>query len=57
MLYPRIASAAEIAWSPARGAHPWRNWDSFAARLAGLAPFWEAQGIGFHRAPGIAWAN
>ena len=57
MLYPRIASAAEIAWSPARGAHPWRNWDSFAARLAGLAPLWEAQGIGFHRAPGIAWAN
>ena len=34
-----------IAWSPARGAHPWRTWESFASRLGGLAPLWEAQGV------------
>ena len=57
MLFPRIASAAEIAWSPARGAHPWRTWESFASRLGGLAPLWEAQGVGFSRRPEIAWAH
>lgn len=55
MRFPRIASAAEIAWSPAPTQHPWRTWDSFRARLAGIAPLWLAQGIGFHRAPGIDW--
>lgn len=57
MLFPRLASAAEIAWSPARDAHPWRTWESFAARVGGLAPLWRAQGVGFHSAPEIDWVR
>ncbi|MFT3886870.1 MAG: family 20 glycosylhydrolase [Arachnia sp.] len=57
LVFPRIASAAENAWSPARGAHPWRTFGSFAGRVAGLAPLWTAQGVAFHRAPGIDWAD
>ena len=55
MMFPRIASAAEIGWSPAPEGHAWRTWTSFSGRLAGIAPLWEAQGIAFHRAPGVDW--
>lgn len=57
LMFPRIASVAEHAWSPASGAHPARTWESFAGRVGGLAPLWEAQGIGFHRSPEITWAD
>ncbi|MBK7821222.1 MAG: beta-N-acetylhexosaminidase [Tessaracoccus sp.] len=57
LVFPRIASAAEIGWSPARGTHPLRTWESFAVRLGGLAPLWDAQGVAFHRAPGVAWSD
>lgn len=56
VMFPRLASAAEIAWSPAPGEHPWRTWDGFSSRLVGIAPLWEALGIGFHRADGVAWS-
>ena len=57
LMFPRLASAAEHAWSPAKGAHPSRTWESFADRLGGLAPLWEAQGVGFHRSQEIAWVD
>ncbi|WP_345751312.1 family 20 glycosylhydrolase [Microbacterium rhizophilus] len=49
LMFPRIASAAELGWSrsPAR--------DSFTERIAGLADAWTAAGIGFHRAEGVPW--
>lgn len=52
--FPRVASAAEIAWSPAGG--PERTWASFRTRVGGLGPLWHRQGIGFHHSPEIAWA-
>ncbi|WP_417564263.1 family 20 glycosylhydrolase [Microbacterium sp.] len=54
-VFPRLASAAEIAWSPAQG--PDRTWASFRARLAGLGPLWSRQGIAFFRSPEIDWAD
>ena len=57
LVFPRVASAAEIAWSPARGTASTRTWESFAARLGGLAPLWEAQGVDFHRSPEIPWVS
>jgi hexosaminidase len=53
--FPRIASAAEIAWSPAAG--PQRTWASFRSRVGGLGPLWERQGIAFFRSPEIPWAG
>ncbi|HEX5857734.1 MAG TPA: family 20 glycosylhydrolase [Microbacterium sp.] len=54
MAFPRIASAAEIAWSPEDSAL--RTWDSFRARVGALGPLWASQGTGFHRSPEIDWA-
>jgi N-acetyl-beta-hexosaminidase len=51
LAFPRIAAAAEAAWSAA-SAH---DWASFRVRVGGLAPLWEAQGIAFHRSPEIDW--
>ncbi len=54
MAFPRIAAAAEIAWSAATG--PLRTWDSFRERVAGLGPLWTALGIGFAASDEIPWA-
>jgi hexosaminidase len=43
MVFPRIASAAEIAWSPATG--PDRTWPAFRERLAALSVVWADAGI------------
>ncbi|WP_454118018.1 family 20 glycosylhydrolase [Microbacterium lacticum] len=60
LAFPRIASAAEAAWSPAATASTLaselRTWESFAARVGALGPLWSAQGIGFSPLDGIAWA-
>ncbi|QKJ20127.1 beta-N-acetylhexosaminidase [Microbacterium hominis] len=56
LAFPRIASAAEAAWSPATGASELRTWESFRARVGGLAPLWRALGIGFHPSDEIDWA-
>lgn len=53
MAYPRLAAAAEAAWTPSDS--PARGWESFARRVGGLAAQWHAQGIGFHRSPGVEW--
>lgn len=55
MVFPRLASAAEIGWSPAEA--PERTWDGFRTRLAGLGPGWTAAGIGFDRSPEIPWGE
>ncbi len=55
LAFPRIAAAAEAAWSPAVGASELRTWESFRERVAAQAPLWSAQGIGFHRSEGIPW--
>jgi N-acetyl-beta-hexosaminidase len=52
LAFPRIGAAAEAAWSPSAA----RDWDSFRARVGGLAPLWRAQGIGFFPSPEIDWA-
>ncbi|MDQ4214702.1 family 20 glycosylhydrolase [Microbacterium sp. ASV81] len=48
LMFPRIAAHAEIGWSAPGG--PQRTWDSFHARVAQLAPAWEASGIAVDRA-------
>ncbi|MET0297422.1 MAG: beta-N-acetylhexosaminidase [Microbacterium sp.] len=53
LAFPRIAAAAEAAWSPADGAD--RTWGSFRLRVASLAPLWQSQGIGFDRTAEIPW--
>jgi hexosaminidase len=57
MAFPRIASAAEIAWSPTPNASTARTWESFRVRVGGLGPAWQASGIGFTRSPEIAWVE
>ena len=56
LAFPRIASAAEAAWSPAAGTSALRTWDSFAARLAAIAPLWTRMGIAFTPLPDIPWS-
>lgn len=55
MAFPRIAAAAEIAWSPAEG--ELRTWESFRTRVGALGPLWASQGIGFFASPEIEWAS
>ena len=55
MAFPRIASAAEIAWSPAVGTSEQRTWESFRARVGALGPHWSVLGIGFTARDDIAW--
>lgn len=52
LAFPRAAAHSEIAWSP-RASH---DWDSFRARLGGMAPLWDAAGIDFHRSTEITWS-
>ena len=52
--FPRIAAAAEIAWSQACG--PERTWQSFRTRVGALGPLWRSQGIAFTAAAEIDWA-
>jgi N-acetyl-beta-hexosaminidase len=53
MAFPRLASAAEIAWSPEGG----RTWDGFRARVGQLGPLWTREGIHFFASPEIDWAS
>ncbi|MEU1972237.1 beta-N-acetylhexosaminidase [Microbacterium sp. NPDC019599] len=56
LAFPRIAAAAEAAWSPAVGASDLRTWDSFRERVGALGPLWTALGIGFHPSDEIPWS-
>lgn len=53
--FPRIAAAAEVAWSPAPGRSDLRTWASFRERTAALAPVWQSMGIAFPRSAEIPW--
>ena len=57
MAFPRIAAAAEAAWSPAAGESDLRTWESFRARVGALGPLWTRLGIGFHPSGEIDWAT
>jgi hexosaminidase len=57
MAFPRIAAAAEAAWSPATRASDLRTWASFRERVGALGPLWSSLGIGFHPSDEIPWAT
>lgn len=54
MAFPRIASAAEAAWSLPLGTSE-RDWASFRNRIGRRGPAWREAGIRFHPSPEIAW--
>ena len=56
LAFPRLAAAAEAAWSPATGTSPLRTWESFRARVGRLGPLWASLGIGFTPVPEIDWS-
>jgi hexosaminidase len=56
LAFPRIAAAAEAAWSPPRGSSPERTWESFRTRVGTLGPLWKAQGIRFTALPDVDWS-
>jgi hexosaminidase len=57
MAFPRVAAAAELAWSPAADEAGQRGWPAFRRRLAALGTHWSDAGIGFERADGVDWAD
>lgn len=57
MAFPRIAAAAEIAWSPAPSDCEERTWESFRTRVGALGPLWASEGIGFFASPEIDWID
>ena len=57
MAFPRIATAAEAAWSPATGSSEQRTWASFRTRVGTLGPLWTSLGIRFHASPEIPWVT
>ncbi|MFS0867788.1 beta-N-acetylhexosaminidase [Microbacterium sp. 179-B 1A2 NHS] len=57
LAFPRIAAAAEAAWSPATGTREERTWESFRARVGTLGPLWTTLGIRFPGSPEIAWTS
>ncbi len=56
LAFPRIAAAAEAAWSPAAASIPERTWESFRARVGALAGLWRRAGIRFAPLTEIEWA-
>ena len=57
LMFPRIAAAAEAAWSPASDLNPLRTWGSFRERVGALDGLWSALGIRFRRSPEIPWRD
>ena len=51
LAFPRLAGAAEIAWSPAAG----RTWDEYRQRLGAQAQRWTALGINAYWSPTVQW--
>ncbi|WP_460737342.1 beta-N-acetylhexosaminidase [Microbacterium neimengense] len=51
MVFPRLAAAAEVAWS----ARTSRSWESFRERLADLATRWDADGLAYRRIDDVPW--
>ncbi|GAA3897027.1 beta-N-acetylhexosaminidase [Microbacterium invictum] len=57
LAFPRIAAAAEAAWSPALGSTEQRSWESFRHRVGALGPLWSSMGIGYTPLAGIEWST
>lgn len=57
MAFPRIAAAAEAAWSPPAGSSEQRTWASFRTRVGALGPLWTSLGIRFHASKEIPWTT
>jgi len=57
LAFPRIAAAAEAAWSPAAGSIAERAWPSFRARVGALGPLWRRAGIRFAPLAEIDWSD
>jgi hexosaminidase len=53
LAFPRLAGAAEIAWSPAAG----RTWDEYRQRLGGQAQRWAGLGINAYWSPTVPWRH
>ena len=53
MAFPRLAGAAEIAWSPKAN----RTWDEYKGRLAAQAQRWSALGINAYWSPAVPWRH
>jgi len=51
MTLPRLASVAEVAWSPAEA----RNWQAHRQRLAAQAPRWQALDLHYYPSPQVPW--
>lgn len=51
MMFPRIASLAEIGWSAPEG----RSWEEYRERLAQLGRRWDALGVGYFRCAEVDW--
>ncbi|MDR6199169.1 hexosaminidase [Microbacterium sp. SORGH_AS428] len=51
MAFPRLAAAAEVAWSAGAS----RSWESFRERLADLATRWDADGLAYRRIDDVPW--
>lgn len=52
-LWPRLAAAAEVAWSPAGQ----RGYEGFVRRMGALRPHLDAMGIRYHPEPDLGWAD
>ncbi len=57
MAFPRIASAAEAAWSPSTAENEERTWESFRRRVGAMGPLWTSLGIGYLASDEIPWAR
>ena len=55
LAFPRIAAAAEAAWSVPSGTMEGRTWESFRTRVGGLGPLWTTLGIRFPASREVSW--
>lgn len=53
LLFPRLASIAEVAWSPPTS----RTWDIHKVRLGNQAKRWKAMEINYYRSALVPWAD
>ncbi|KAA9111718.1 family 20 glycosylhydrolase [Microbacterium rhizomatis] len=56
MAFPRIAAAAEAAWSVPLGTAPMRTWPSFRERAGALAPVWRSMGVTLPASDDVSWS-
>ncbi|MCR6661792.1 MAG: beta-N-acetylhexosaminidase [Luteimonas sp.] len=50
-LWPRLAAAAEVAWSPGGK----RSYEGFVQRMGALRPHLDAMGVQYHPEPDLGW--